>query len=99
MFVHIVLFWLKKDGAEEARQAMVADCHSMLAKIPTVRHIWAGRAAMTDREVADTTYDVGLCVVFDESAAHDLYQDDPIHKEFIAKHGASWERLRVYDFK
>ena len=71
MFVHIVLFWLKPGTPDAAREQIESDCESLLKGISTVRQLWAGRPAMTPREVVDNSYDVGLCVVLDDAAGHD----------------------------
>ena len=99
MFVHAVYFWMNPGVPDSARQQLVDDCRTFLAKIPTVRHLWAGRPAMTPREVVDNSYDVGLLVALDDSAGHDVYQEHPLHKEFIARNKPHWKRVQIYDFK
>lgn len=99
MFNHVVLFWLKENAPAGEREALLADCRQLLGKIPGVKHLWAGKAAMTPRDVVDNSYDVGLNVLLDDSAAHDVYQVHPLHKEFIAKHKEHWKRVQIYDFK
>ena len=99
MFVHVVLFWLNDGTSEAQRRALEGDCFELLGKIKSVRNLWAGRAAMTPREVVDNSYDLGLCVVLDDTAGHDAYQVDPLHKEFIARNKPNWERVQVYDFR
>ena len=99
MFVHVVYFWTKDGTPDSAKQQLVDDCRKYLGDIPTVRHLWTGRPAMTPREVVDNSYDVGLCVVLDDSAGHDVYQEHPLHKEFIARNKPNWKRVQVYDFK
>jgi hypothetical protein len=87
-------------GVSDAqRQQLVDDCNTFLSKIPTVRHLWAGRPAMTPREVVDNSYDVGLCVVMDDDAGHDVYQEHPLHKDFIARNKPNWKRVQIYDFR
>jgi hypothetical protein len=98
MFIHVVLFWLKDPSDTTARQALLSDARELLAKIPGALHVWAGRPAMTPREVVDNSYDVGLCVVLDDRAGHDVYQDHPLHKQFIERNREKWDRVRVYDF-
>jgi hypothetical protein len=98
MFTHVVFFWLKPGTSEAARQQTIDGCNEYLARIPGVRHLWAGKPAMTPRDVVDNSYQVGLCVVFDDRAAHDLYQEHPLHKEFIEKNKMHWQRVQVYDF-
>jgi hypothetical protein len=99
MFVHMVFFWLKDGTPDTVRRQLDNDCMEMLKSIPDVRHIWSGRPAMTPRDVVDNSYDVGLCVVFDDQKGHDGYQDHPIHHEFIKKHKPVWKRVQIYDFK
>ena len=99
MFVHVVLFWLNDGAPPTAREQLVNDCQGYLAKIPTVRNLWTGRPAMTPREVVDNSYAVGLCVVLDDVAGHDVYQEHPLHKEFIARNKPNWKRVQVYDFR
>ena len=98
MFIHIVCFWLKEGTPGSAREQLVADCGKYLGKIPTVRHLWSGKPAMTPRDVVDNSYDVGLCVALGDRAGHDAYQEHPLHKEFIARNKAHWARVQVYDF-
>ena len=99
MFVHVVLFWLKQDAPSNARQQLADDCRTYLAKIPGVRQCWAGHAAMTPREVVDNSYDVGLCVVLDDDAGHEVYQVHELHKQFIERNKPNWDRVQIYDFK
>jgi hypothetical protein len=99
MFTHVVLFWLNEDAPVEAREALRADAIEYLKPIPTVRHLYAGRPAMTPRDVVDNSYDVGLCVILDDKAGHDVYQDHPMHKTFIARNKPHWKRVQVYDFE
>ncbi len=97
MFVHTVYFWLKRGAPAEARDRLVRDCVEFLGKVPTVRHLWAGPPAMTPRPVVDNTFDVGLSVVLDDRAGHDVYQEHALHKEFIARNQEHWQRVQVYD--
>jgi hypothetical protein len=98
MFIHQVLFWLKKDAPKDAADRIIADGRSLLGKIPTVRHLWMGRPAMTPREVVDNSYDIGLCVIVDDVAGHDVYQEHPLHKQFIERNKTLWDRVRIFDF-
>ncbi|MBI5832044.1 MAG: Dabb family protein [Armatimonadetes bacterium] len=98
MFIHTVYFWLNDDAPAGAAEQIVADCREYLAKIESVRQLWAGLPAMTPRDVVDNSYGVGLTVVFDDAAGHDVYAPHPLHNEFIARNKASWARVQVYDF-
>lgn len=98
MFVHTVYFWVKDGTPAEAVEQLVGDCRELLGKIPTVRQLWAGRPAMTPREVVDNSYAVGLTVVLDDVAGHDAYQVHELHKVFIERNRAWWARVQIYDF-
>ena len=98
MFIHYVNFWLKAGSSSEVQQKLVNDCRTILSAVPGVQHIWAGPPAMTPRDVVDNSYDVGLCIVFPDKAAHDVYQTHPMHDEFIGKNKSHWERVVVRDF-
>lgn len=99
MFIHVVYFWCKEGTDEAAKAKLVKDCHEYLGKIPGVRQLWAGRPAMTPRQVVDNSYDVGLCVALDDDAGHDVYQKHQLHLDFIALNKEHWERVQVYDFR
>jgi len=98
MLIHHVYFWLKPGSPDTVRDQLVSDCKAYLGDLPGVHHLWAGAPAMTPRDVVDNSYDVGLCVILKDAAAHDVYQTHAQHIEFIARNKASWERVRVYDF-
>lgn len=98
MFTHIVLFWLNPETPADARASMLADCDRLLKPIPGVRHLFTGNPAMTPREVVDNSYDIGLCVIYDDKAGHDVYQEHSLHKEFIARNKPHWKRVQIYDF-
>lgn len=98
MFIHTVYFWIKAGATPAQSKQLADDCQTYLAKIPGVRHLWAGVPAMTPRDVVDNSYAVGLTVVLDDSAGHDVYQVHELHKEFIARNKANWDRVQIYDF-
>ena len=98
MFVHTVYFWLKEGVTDAAREQLVSDCRGYLGRIPTVRHLWVGRPAMTPREVVDNSYGVGLTVVMDDVKGHDVYQAHELHKQFIERNRQTWTRVQIYDY-
>lgn len=98
MFTHVVFFWLKPGTPDAARQQLLTDCREYLSKVPTVRKLLAGRPANTPRAVVDNSYDVALIVTLDDRAAHDVYQEHELHKQFIARNNTHWARVQVYDF-
>ena len=98
MFIHTVYFWLKEGTPAEKRDQLILDCYTYLKAIPTVKDLYAGKPAMTPRDVVDNSYGVGLTVVLDSHQGHDVYQGHPLHLEFIARNKEIWKRVQVYDF-
>src|SRR6266478_625798 len=97
LLVHNVYFALK-DNSEAAKQRLIAACKKYLSNPPgTVFFACGTLAAELRREVNDRDFDVGLHVVFRDQAAHDQYQVDPRHVQFIAENKENWKKVRVFD--
>ena len=97
MLVHIVVFWLKKD-LSKGDFAYFEEEVSLLENISSVEKLLVGQpAATTKRPVIDDSYDFCLTVLLQDVAAHDAYQDDPIHLNFIKNCSHLWERVKIYD--
>jgi hypothetical protein len=82
MLTHHVLFWLKADTSEEKKQAFRQGLES-LKDIETIKSIYIGTPSPIDRPVVDTTYSFSLLIVFEDLAAHDVYQVHNLHKAFL----------------
>ncbi len=97
MLVHTVYFWLKPELTAQ-QQADFVRAVSKLGDIKAVEKIYVGRPAMTEkRPIIDSSYSVALTVICKDVAAHDAYQVDPIHLEFIAACKTFWHRVQIYD--
>ena len=97
MFIHTVYFWYNPAATPAARKQLIDECRSYLGKVPGVKFIWVGVPANTPRAVVDNSYGVGLTVVLEDSSGHDVYQEHPLHLEFIARNKSTWERVQIYD--
>lgn len=95
-FVHNVYFWLKEGTSEDLIRAWTSEMAGF-KDIPSVSSFYHGPPAMTEREVVDNSYDYSISVHFTDKAAHDAYQEDPIHLKMIDNHKDIWERVQVYD--
>jgi hypothetical protein len=94
---HDVYFELS-DATPEAVDRLEADCWEKLADLPGIRYFATGRPAPElDREFNDRDFDLVLHVVFESMEAHDAYQVSEPHQELLARHGASFSRVRVFD--
>ncbi|HPD31021.1 MAG TPA: Dabb family protein [Phycisphaerae bacterium] len=98
-YVHCVFFTLKPGTPQSQIDAQVVGGRELLARIPTVRRLETGRRDETMcREVSVTDFDLGLVILFDDKAGHDVYADHPLHLEYIKRHKARWARIRVFDY-
>jgi hypothetical protein len=97
MLIHTVIFWLRKDLTHEDL-ALFEQELCLLEKIPTVEQLFIGRPSATaKRPVIDDSYDFCLTVALKDLAAHDVYQEDPLHLAFIKNCSHMWERVKIYD--
>ncbi|MFU8848238.1 MAG: Dabb family protein [Opitutales bacterium] len=97
MLVHTVFFWLKKELSAD----QVAQFRTGVERLKGINYaeaVYVGTPADTaTRPVIDSSYDVCLTVILKDIPAHDAYQADPIHQEFIAQFKDSWDTVKVYD--
>jgi hypothetical protein len=99
-YVHVVVFYVKKDSPAGEKDALIADAHKLLAKVPSVRSIQAGRPAEKHTpNIAVTDYHVALLVMFDNYEGLKAYDEHPLHKEYVDKHLPHIEKVLVYDFQ
>src|SRR5262245_30068640 len=100
-YVHCVIFHLKKDAPGGAADGLISDAYDILAKIPTVRGIQAGKpAAKATPDFAKKDYQVGLLVLFDNFEGLETYLKHPLHTQYVEKHlkHVDETKLTVYDF-
>lgn len=97
MLVHTVLFWLKKD-LDAAQRADFRKGVESLQEIGSAEAVYVGTPAETpERPVIDARYDICLTVILKDISAHDAYQADPIHLEFIETYKTYWSEVKIYD--
>jgi hypothetical protein len=95
--VHHVFFWLKNPESKEDLARLLTGLRT-LTKIETVRGAHFGVPASTEkRDVVDNSYSASEMLFFDDPAGQKIYQDHPIHKQFVADCSHLWQRVVVYD--
>jgi hypothetical protein len=98
MFSHVVIFWTdpkKVNAAEE----LLAGAKKYLGGIPGILHFHIGKMVPSHRPVVDQSYQVALNVVFTDKQAQDVYQEHPLHLEFVEKSfKPNCVKVVVYDF-
>jgi hypothetical protein len=97
--VHVVIVYLNQDAPADAADGLIADAQEMLAKIPSVREMTAGKPA-PKTGFAKTDYQVGLLLRFDDLEGLQAYEKHPQHQEFVKKHSKNvqLDKLTVFDF-
>ena len=94
---HNVFFKLKDNSPAKVAE-LVAACKKYLNVQPGIVFFAAGSlCADLARDVNVRDWDVGLHLVFVDKAAHDAYQDDATHNQFIDENKANWAAVRVFD--
>jgi len=96
MLAHHVLFWLKPDTSDAEKQAFREGLQS-LEDIGSVKSFHIGTPSAIDRAVVDRSYTFSLLIFFEDLAAHDAYQVDPVHKAFLTRFSPTFERVVIYD--
>lgn len=98
MFIHSVLFWLRKDLSADER-ATFADEIKRLGQIHYLERGFVGIPANTpDRPVTDNTFDYATSFHFKSLEDHEFYQTrSEHHARFVARCKTYWERVVVHD--
>lgn len=94
---HHVFFWLKNPDSEADRNKLIEGLRT-LANIETIRELHIGIPASTEkRDVVDNSYSVSELMFFDDVEGQNIYQEHPVHKQFVEDYSYLWERVVVYD--
>ena len=95
--LHHVFFWLKNPGNAADRAQLIKGLKT-LGGIPSIQKMHIGVLASTEkREVVDTSWDVSELMYFNDEAGQKIYQDHPIHVEFVKNYSHLWQKVIVYD--
>ena len=98
MFSHVVIFWTDPKKANAADELM-AGAKKYLVGIPGILHFHIGKMVPSHRPVVDQSYQVALNIVFTDKQAQDVYQDHPLHVEFVDKaFKPNCVKVVIYDF-
>ncbi|WAJ70466.1 Dabb family protein [Catenovulum adriaticum] len=96
-FVHSVYFWLKNPDSDSERKEFEAHLTKFINASKYVKSKHIGTKASSHRDVVDSSYDYTLIVTFDDKAAQDKYQDEPVHHKFVEDASHLWRKVAVYD--
>jgi hypothetical protein len=95
---HHVYFWLGEDHQNADDRAAFETGLDSLTKLNGVkRGLWSVPAKVAPRPVVDLSWDYALSISFEDVAAHDAYQIDPVHQVFIDSFKPWWSKVLVMD--
>lgn len=95
--VHHVFFWLKNPGSVADRDRIIEGLKT-LRKIDAIKELRIGVVASTEkRDVVDNSWGVSELMFFEDLAGQAIYQDHPIHQQFIKDCSHLWDKVIVYD--
>ena len=98
ILTHVVLCWLKEPGNFEHRNQII-DMTESFNTIPGVLTARAGNPIMSERDIVDDSFDVGIIIEVKDTVDLKKYLDHPIHQK--AKKDVLLplvDRVLVYDF-
>ena len=99
MLVHSVFFKFNPDVTPEQIEG-VAEMARGLGKIETVKELYVGSPApVPERPVCRNDYELAITALFDSVADHNIYQDHPLHVEYVTTNKPLWERVEVFDME
>ena len=93
-FIHMVFFWLKDSTNPDE---FIKITQAFVEQIDEVNSFHIGKPAGTPREVVDNSYQISLVVTFDSKEEQDVYQDHPVHIQYVVDNKDKWEKVQIYD--
>jgi hypothetical protein len=102
MILHVVLFRLKPDLAEEAREALAAALARATREIASLRRVRVGSRVTFGRpyeQLMTTDYSFAAILEFDDQRGLQTYLDHPAHEQLAQRFYASVGEALTYDFE
>lgn len=95
--IHVAYFWLTNPDSIADRDTLLAGLNS-LRDIPGIEAVYIGLPASTEnRDVVDNSFQVSELMIFRDIEAQNVYQEHPVHKQFVKECEHLWERVVVHD--
>jgi hypothetical protein len=96
-FRHVVYFWLNEPEDPSQKKIFLENLKYFIGNMDNILDSHIGVPADTHREVIDNTYQYCLNLGFENKTEQEIYQEHPLHKQFIEKSVHLWKRVLVYD--
>jgi len=79
---HVVLMWMKNPDDANARRQIINATNSF-REIPGILAINYGRPIARTRPVVDSSFHIGIVIVFKDHQAASAYETNPIHMKAV----------------
>jgi len=102
MIVHVILFRLRSDLTDAARDALAAALARATREIPSLRRARIGSRTTIGRayeQMMTIDYSFAAILEFDDRDGLQAYLDHPAHQELAQRFYASIEQALTYDFE
>ena len=96
--VHVVLIWLKEPGNAAHQRALIKATRNF-KQIPGVLRAKAGPPLLSDREIVDDSFDLGITLLLESEQALREYLAHPLHQDAARQVMRPLaKKVLVYDF-
>lgn len=96
---HLILIWLKDAGNLEQRQQII-EATRALQQLPGVISVRVGSVMPSERSVVDSSFDVGVHMLFADRQSMERYTANPEHLRTVNQIVMPLtKRLVIYDFE
>lgn len=95
---HTVYFWFSDNAPEDAADQLLDFYRTEVPNVPGIEVLFAGKPRPNDeREVVDSSYDLGVITVYESSDAEQVWQEHPIHDVLKERFLPMLDKVQVYD--
>lgn len=95
---HIILLWLHDPGNPRQQQQII-DATKSLENIPGVIKIRVGTTLPSERKIVDSSFDIGIHMLFSDQQAMADYISHPDHVSTVGQAIMPLvKRIQIYDF-
>jgi len=95
--LHSVYFYFKPETDLETIVTQQDVIKTDFIKIEAIDQLMVGGPEGIIRDVVDNTYGTSLHAVVADREALQVYQEHPIHKDFLTRFKSNWAAVKIYD--
>lgn len=96
---HVVLVWFKAEHRNSKFLDDIMRATRKLKNIDVVKALRVGKSIASDRPTVDDSFDMGIWLLFDNTADRDTYVADPLHVDYLKQSiEGKVEKVLIYDF-